>query len=156
MPPSRISLRIQAVLTIFYCFVFLFSISSHAAEEELVILTIEGDLIGKIETLDNEEDYSQIISNYYLLLPTEVQAQIETLHFQLSALIPDYEVAYLAADSAELSEVMDEIDVLWNSIRMLHTQYFTAEVVELLNQALSSVFRLPGTKLPVLDSDKAE
>lgn len=104
------------------------------------MLTIQGDLVGRIESLGEGGDSGLIINTYYSLLSEEVRTEIESLRRLLSALTPDYEVAYNATDSAELSEVKDEIDFLWAAIRAIHAQKFTPEVVELLNAAYGKVF----------------
>lgn len=104
------------------------------------MLTIQGDLVGRIESLGEGSDSGLIINTYYSLLSEEVRTEIESLRRLLSALTPDYEVAYNATDSAELSEVKDEIDFLWAAIRAIHAQKFTPEVVELLNAAYGKIF----------------
>jgi hypothetical protein len=69
-----------------------------------------------------------------------LRTEIENLRHQLSALLPDYQVAFNAADSAELSQVKDEIDVRWAAIRRIHELQFTREVVRLLTEAYGHVF----------------
>ena len=59
--------------------------------------------------------------------------------------MPDYEVAYLAADSAEKSEVRSEIDSKWTRILVLHSEFFSAEVMIILNTAYVAKF---GDLLP--------
>ncbi len=111
----------------------------YSAEEE-VLLTIEGNLIDRIELVDGDSDADLVITIYYDLLPNDARADIEILRGRLERLQPDYEVAYLAADSAEMAEVRDQIDEEWAVIQAIHLYYFTAQVVDILNQAYISNF----------------
>ena len=112
--------------------------SEYSAEE--VLLTIEGNLIDRIELVDEGSDADLVITIYYDLLPDDARANIEILRGRLERLQPDYEVAYLAADSAEMTEVRDQIDDQWAVIQVIHLYYFTAQVVDILNQAYISNF----------------
>ena len=112
--------------------------SVYSAEE--VLLTIEGNLIDRIELVDEGSDADLVITIYYDLLPDDARANIEILRGRLERLQPDYEVAYLAADSAEMTEVRDQIDDQWAVIQVIHLYYFTAQVVDILNQAYISNF----------------
>ncbi|MFL2856458.1 MAG: hypothetical protein ACJZ8E_08740 [Pseudohongiellaceae bacterium] len=126
----------------FYSFIvnalILSSASVYSAEE--VLLIIEGDLIDRIELIDEDSDADLVITVYYDLLPDDARANIEILRERLERLQPDYEVAYLAADSAEMAEVRDQIDDQWAVIQAIHLYYFTARVVDILNQAYISNF----------------
>ena len=126
----------------FYSFIvnalILSSASVFSAEE--VLLIIEGDLIDRIELIDEDSDADLVITVYYDLLPDDARANIEILRGRLERLQPDYEVAYLAADSAEMTEVRDQIDDQWAVIQAIHLYYFTARVVDILNQAYISNF----------------
>lgn len=126
----------------FYSFIvnalILSSASVYSAEE--VLLIIEGDLIDRIELIDEDSDADLVITVYYDLLPDDARANIEILRGRLERLQPDYEVAYLAADSAEMAEVRDQIDDQWAVIQAIHLYYFTARVVDILNQAYISNF----------------
>lgn len=113
---------------------------SHAAEEPLTLLTIEGDLIGKIDTLDTNTAPEALIAAYYLLLPEAAHEQVVSRQAQLTKLIPDYEVAFVAADSAEITEVRSDMDTLWAEIRTIHAQYFTPAVTELLEKSYDYLF----------------
>ena len=126
----------------FYSFIvnalILSSASVYSAEE--VLLTIEGNLIDRIELVDEGSAADLVITIYYDLLPDDARANIEILRGRLERLQPDYEVAYLAADSAEMTEVRDQIDDQWAVIQAIHLYYFTARVVDILNQAYISNF----------------
>ncbi|MBM89465.1 MAG: hypothetical protein CMQ41_15005 [Gammaproteobacteria bacterium] len=110
----------------------------YAAEE--VLLKIEGDLIDEIEITNSNTDANLTISSYYELLPSEIKTEIADYRSKLDRLQPDYEVAFLAADSAEMAEVREEIDGHWLVIQTIHNHFFTAQVVEILNRAYIKSF----------------
>lgn len=129
-------LHLSTVIT----FMSLLSLSINAAEEEFTLLTIQGDLIGKIDSLDLSSDRDTLLNSYYNLLPQGLRTEIKTLRQILSTRIPDYEVAVNAGDSAEFSEIKDEIDLYWAAIRSIHIQHFTREVVDLLGSIYNNEF----------------
>lgn len=144
MSYSRACLLLRIALISGFYLSSLHSLSATAADEEVILLTLEGDLVGKVEYLDEASNSALVMSTYYNLLPLEVRTEIEALRSQLADLIPDYNVAYTAADSAELVEVMDKFDVRWAAIRTIHSQEFTQEVVQLLNMAYEDAYGLAG------------
>lgn len=109
-------------------------IAVFSAEEEL-FLTIEGNLIDRADLLDEDSSADLVISTYYELLPRDANEDISTRRDRLERLQPDYEVAYLAADSAEMAEIREKIDEQWAVIQSIHRYFFTTQVVEILNQA---------------------
>ena len=129
-------LHLSAVIT----FMSLLSLSINAAEEEFTLLTIQGDLIGKIDSLDLSSDRDTLLNSYYNLLPQGLRTEIKTLRQILSTRIPDYEVAVNAGDSAEFSEIKDEIDLYWAAIRSIHIQHFTREVADFLGSIYNNEF----------------
>ncbi|MDE0507670.1 MAG: hypothetical protein OXI17_03415, partial [Gammaproteobacteria bacterium] len=72
---------------------------STAAEPEPILLTIEGHLIGRIESLMDSGDPARIIRSYYELLPQEQRNSVEIHRERLASLLPAYRVAFTAADS---------------------------------------------------------
>ena len=122
----------------------LYLIPASAAEDEQTLLTLEGD---RISALPEKPDIqgsainpAQTIQAYYALLQADVRQDLETVQNALLALIPDYDVAFAAADSAEITEVKSDLDVIWADIRTIHRKYFTAEVARLLDTAYDSAF----------------
>ena len=115
--------------------------SAMAAEEELTLLTIEGNLIDRLELLGENSSASLVITTYYNLLPEQAQSDIGVRRARLERLQPDYDVAYLAADSAEMAEVREKIDEQWIVIQSIHEYFFTRQVVEILNQAYIENFK---------------
>ena len=101
-----------------------------AAEEAVRLLTITGDLHGEIEGLDGASTPGILIARYYGLLEPQRRMRAETLQRSLAALAVDYRVAFAAADTAELNEVVDELMQQWFAIRTLHRQQFQAAVAD--------------------------
>ena len=132
--------------------------SAQGAEDEFVILTIEGNLIGPIEpiedSIDNAQQATRLINAYHQLLATQVQVEVALLHEEILGFISGFEVAYTAADSAEFSHLMSEMDLRLAAIQEVHAQKFTQDVVDLLTEALQfdkpdrnnsiSLFQLPA------------
>ena len=123
------------ILALVLFWISILPFSAIAAEEEITLLTIEGNLIDRLELLDENSSASLIISTYYNLLPEQAQSDIGVRRTRLERLQPDYDVAYLAADSAEMAEVREKIDEQWTFIQSVHEYFFTRQVVEILNQA---------------------
>jgi len=112
------------------------------AEDEFVILTIDGSLIGPIEPIgpigdriNSAQEATRLISAYHQLLTPAVQIEVASLHEQILEFIPGFEVAYTAADSAEFSHLMSEIDLRLAAIQDVHAQKYTRDVVGLLTEA---------------------
>ncbi len=117
----------------------------YAADNEVIFLTIEDNLLERIELISEDSDPETIIASYYNLLPISVNQELTNRQQDLEKLLPDYEVAYLAADSAEMAEVRSEMDLKWAKILVLHFEFFNAEVMRILNTAYVAKF---GDLLP--------
>jgi len=141
----RLLLRLPLTLACWSIYICSFAVT--AAEEALTILTIEGDLLGRIETLDEGDNPALVIGEYYSLLNQQDNSEVESLRLRLVALIPDRDVAFAAADSSELTDVMNEIDGVWTTIQRIHARNFTAEVVKILNQAYDYIFAVATLSL---------
>ena len=115
---------------------------STAAEAEPILLTIEGHLIGRIETLADSGDPARIIRSYYELLSQEQRDTVEIHRDRLASLLPAYRVAFTAADSAELAQVVSDIETQWAAILRIHAQQFTREVQQILVTAYGEVYSL--------------
>lgn len=119
---------------------FAFALSNaQGAEDEFVILMNPGNLIGPIESIEGRIDTAQqatrLISTYHQLLTAAVQMEVASLHQQILEFIPGFEVAYTAADSAEFSHLMSEMDLRLAAIQDVHAQKYTQDVVSLLTEA---------------------
>jgi hypothetical protein len=113
--------------------------SAKGAEDEFVILTIDGNLIGPIEPIgdriNSAQEATRLISAYHQLLTAAAQIEVASLHEQILKFIPGFEVAYTAADSAEFSHLMSEIDLRLAAIQDVHAQQYTRDVIDLLTEA---------------------
>ena len=114
-------------------------LTAEGAEDDELLLSIEGNLIGLSAAFDslplNRQEATILAHEYHRLLPEGLREDVESLHEQILKLIPDFEVAYAAADSAEITHVMSEIDSRWAAIQEVHRQTYTNEVVSLLYEA---------------------
>ena len=113
---------------------------SPAAEAEPILLTIEGHLISRIESLADTEEPTLIIHTYYDLLPREQREAVEIHRKILASLLPAYRVAFTAADSAELAQVVSDIEAQWAAIREIHARQFTREVQQILIAAYGEAY----------------
>ena len=102
--------KTEGLVLLFLLVLCLFARCLYAADSEVIFLTIEGNLLERIERISEDSDPETIIASYYDLLPVPVSREIKNRQQDLEKLLPDYEVAYLAADSAEMAEVRSEID----------------------------------------------
>jgi len=119
-------------------------------EDEFVILTIDGNLIGPIEPIgdriNSAQEATRLISAYHQLLTPAVQIEVASLHEQILEFIPGFEVAYIAADSAEFSHLMSEIDLRLAAIQYVHAQKYTQDVVGLLAEAYQLILPTFGNE----------
>jgi hypothetical protein len=106
-----------------------------SAEEEFTILVLEANLIGEIKGLQADDNPERIMNSYYSLLDKDAMARIGFHRARLVSLTPRYEIAYKAADSPELSELMDKISFHWGVIKSMHAQHFVRNVQKLLSNA---------------------
>jgi hypothetical protein len=111
------------------------SVMVFSAEEEFTIFVLEANLIGEIKGLQADDNPEQVIKSYYSLLDKDSMARIDLHRAQLFSLAPRYEIAYKAADSPELSELMDKISFHWGVIKSMHAQHFARNVQKLLSNA---------------------
>ena len=117
----------------------------YAADNEVIFLRVGDNLLERIELISEDSDPETIIASYYNLLPISANQELTNRQQDLEKLLPDYEVAYLAADSAEMAEVRSEMDLKWAKILVLHFEFFNAEVMRILNTAYVAKF---GDLLP--------
>ena len=122
------------------CVIGFSSDQSAAAEPEPILLSIEGHLVGRIESLVDADNPALVISSYYDLIPEEQKDSLERRRESLASLLPAYRVAFTAADSAELAQVVSDIDTQWAEILTIHAREFTREVQQILVVAYREVF----------------
>ena len=111
------------------------SMTASSAEEEFSLLILEANLIAEIEGQQAGLSPGEIINSYYSLLDEVAAATVNLHRRELNSLNPRYEVAYKAADSAELAELMDEISFHWGAIKSMHSKHFIRNVQTLLSTA---------------------
>lgn len=97
---------------------------SHAAEDTQ-LLSITGDLIDVLETVDEHTEPSVVIESYYRELSKSDQQQAAELKQDLISLIPNYEIAFAAADTAEMNSVLSKVAFRWAVLRTFHAEHFT-------------------------------
>ena len=122
------------------CVIGFSSNHSVAAEQEPILLSIEGHLAGRIESLADSDDPALVIRAYYDLIPEEQKEILERRRESLASLLPAYSVAFTAADSAELAQVVSDIDTQWAAILAIHAREFTREVQQILMVAYGKVY----------------
>lgn len=113
-----------------------------AAEPEPPILRITGNLIDEIQELDQETDANKVIDAYYSRLDTDTKNEAYALRDDLAALVPDYEVAFNSADTAELNNVVSDFALVWAKIRTLHAREFTPAARRQLRHTYERLFPL--------------
>ena len=99
-------------------------VRSHAAEDAK-LLSITGDLIDVLATVDEDTEPSVVIDRYYRELSNSDQKKAAELRQDLISLIPNYEIAFAAADTAEMNSVLSEVAFRWAVIRTFHAEHFT-------------------------------
>jgi len=124
----------RALVTAVFILISL-SMTASSAEEEFSLLILEANLIAEIEGQQAGLSPEQIINSYYSLLNEDATARVNRHRRELNSLNPRYEVAYKAADSAELAELMDEISFHWGAIKNIHSKHFIRNVQMLLKTA---------------------
>lgn len=126
----------------------LYLLSAQSAEEEIVLLTIDGDRIDVVGSYDesptDRAEALLMVDAYHRLLPSDSLELVSSHHAQILALIPDFEVAYAAADSAENDNVMSDIDTHLANIQSVHAKEFTEEVSGLLRKAYQLILPVFG------------
>lgn len=124
--------------------------SAQGAEGDSALLTLEGDLIGlrdfEKDEVENASQAAAIVGAYYQLLPNQTLTEADSLYQQLLSLIPGFEVAYAAADSAEIAHVMSEIDSRLAAIQKIHAENYTQDVADLLTKAYQIILPTFGDK----------
>jgi len=111
-----------------------------SAEEEFTLLTITGDLTDKLELQSDNENPNAVINAYYAELDTEIRGQLLTLRHRMDRRLEDYQVAYTAADTAEINEILDDLSFYWASMRTLHAAEYTDGALEQLHGAYRELY----------------
>ncbi len=112
------------------------------AAEDIQLLTLGGDLIGVLPDTDAATQPSELIARYYAELDDDEQLEVASLRRSLLDLIPDYEVAFAAADTAEVNSVLSEVAYRWAVLRTFHAAHFTPEVCATVEHAYGEAYTL--------------
>lgn len=129
------------IAIVFSCATLIASVlPAYGAEEELTLLTITGDLIGELESIQGIENPNVIITAYYAELSGEARAELVALRRRMDRRLEDYQVAYTAADTAEINETLDDLSFYWASMRTIHAQKFTEAAFQQLSAAYGELF----------------
>lgn len=140
MKPSRTTANIVSCSWLFGLAMLSSTSLLAAADSEPTVLSITGNLIDKIATLDAQAAASQVIAAYYELLDEPRRSEAKQWQEQFTRRVPDYDVAFSAADTAELNNVLEDFAVIWAHIRTIHYQEFTPAARQQLRHAYEEIF----------------
>ncbi len=124
------------------CFLWLLSVSNLFAAEEEVLLLLRDDRIGLQASEDTEPSTEGLIKRYYELLAVPTQKRLTALQMQLANRMEDYEVAFAAADTAELNEIYADLSRYWAEIQLIHYQEYTSAAMGELQTAYAALYGL--------------
>lgn len=111
-------------------------IAAHSyAAEDTQLLSITGDLIDVLQSLNEDTEPLIVIDRYYGELTSEEQLEAAELKQDLIRLIPNYEIAFAAADTAEMNSVLSEVAYRWAVLRTFHAEHFTDPARDALYRA---------------------
>lgn len=116
--------------------------TAHGQDQELTILSIEGDLIAPLAEETGDSDPEVLIERYYEKLGTGTARRLRTFFTELGRLSTEYNIAFNAADTAEVNELVEDTVMVWARIRTLHARHFNAEATQQLLLAYETLFPL--------------
>ncbi len=123
-------------------FLWLISVSNLFAAEEEVLLLLSDDRIG-LQASDGTEPSTEVLINrYYELLAEPTQKRLTVLQMQLANRMEDYEVAFAAADTAEVNEIYADLSRYWAEIQLIHYQEYTSGAFGELQNAYAALYEL--------------
>ena len=123
-------------------FLWLLSVSNLYAAEEEVLLFLSDDRKDLLASDGNEPDAEDMIRRYYGLLAAPTQARLAALQMQLANRMEDYEVAFAAADTAEVNEIYTDLTRFWAEIQLIHYQEYTTAAMDELQTAYAALYEL--------------
>jgi len=123
-------------------FLWLISVSNLFAAEEEVLLLLSDDRIGLQASDDTEPCTEVLINRYYELLAEPTQKRLTVLQMQLANRMEDYEVAFAAADTAEVNEIYADLSRYWAEIQLIHYQEYTSGALGELQNAYAALYEL--------------
>ena len=123
-------------------FLWLLSVSNLFAAEEEVLLLLSDDRIGLQASDETEPSTEGLIKRYYELLSAPTQKRLAALQMHLANRMKDYEVAFAAADTAEVNEIYADLSRYWAEIQLIHYQEYTSAAMDELQTAYAGLYKL--------------
>ena len=123
-------------------FLWLISVSNLFSAEEEVLLLLSDDRIGLQASDGTEPSTEVLIKRYYDLLAEPTQKRLTVLQMQLANRMEDYEVAFAAADTAEVNEIYADLSRYWAEIQLIHYQEYTSGAFGELQNAYAALYEL--------------
>lgn len=123
-------------------FLWLLPVSNIFAAEEEVLLFLSDDRIDLLASDGNESGAEDMIRRYYGLLAAPTQERLAALQMQLANRMEDYEVAFAAADTAEVNEIYADLSRYWAEIQLIHYQEYTSAAMGELQTAYAALYGL--------------
>ena len=125
-------------------FLWLLCLSNLFAAEEEILLLLSDDRIGLQASDDTEPSTEGLIKRYYELLAAPTRKRLTVLQMQLANRMEDYEVAFAAADTAEVNEIYADLTRFWAEIQLIHYQEYTSAAMDELQTAYAGLYELIG------------
>lgn len=143
LPSTLSNILPGALLRCLTCVVMvcLNSQGSLAAEDEFTLFLDDGR-IGLDESLPADSSAAELIEHYYGLIPVAKAERLLDLRQRLARLMPDYEVAFTAADTAEVNAILSAVTRHWSAILGLHDELFTPDLALQLRDAYGKLYPL--------------
>jgi len=123
-------------------FLWLLSVSNLFAAEEEVLLLSSDDRISLRSSDGTEPSTQGLIKRYYELLAVPTQKRLTVLQMHLANRMEDYEVAFAAADTAEVNEIYADLSRYWTEIQLIHYQEYTSAASGELENAYAALYEL--------------
>ncbi len=131
----------QTIAAIFVLAVSILTPTLLASAEELNVLTFESNLIGEIRLKNNPSNLEILHAYYEQLPPSNRELLLQALE-SMDTLLANYKIAFTAADSAELTQIIADMNMQWIKIQDIHRGAFTNRVCRLLDEVYSALYSL--------------
>jgi len=115
-------------------------VQAQATDDEVLVLSISGNKIDVLENLTETENQLDTITAYYAEIPEMSRQELAELWQRMRRRTEDYQVAFRSGDTAEINETLDDLGVLWASIRTVHAREFTNEAAAVIESAYAGIF----------------
>ncbi len=115
-------------------------VQAQANDDEVLVLSISGNKVDVLENLTGTENQLDTITAYYAEIPEMSRQELAELWQRMRRRTEDYQVAFRSGDTAEINETLDDLGVLWASIRTVHAREFTNAAAEVIESAYAGIF----------------